>query len=214
MEGSPTVRMSELSRETEVPVPTVKYYIREGLLSSGSPTAPNQAEYGQDHVRRLRLIRVLRDVGGLGIAQIRTVLEAIEAEELSMHEVLGRAHHALAPSEPPSEPSPELARAKEKVDRFIEDLGWRVSADAPARWTLAEALLALERLWGVEGPETFLPYARVADRVAASELASRPPNGSRTGTVEWMVVGTVVYEAVLAALRRLAQEHHSARRFA
>jgi DNA-binding transcriptional MerR regulator len=206
--------MSELSRETEVPVPTVKYYIREGLLPSGSPTGPNQAEYGQDHVRRLRLIRVLREVGGLGIAQVRKVLEAIDAEELSLHEVLGRAHHALAPSEEPSEPSPELARVKEKVDRFIEDLGWRVSADAPARWTLAEALLALERMWGVEGAETFLPYARVADRVAASELASRPPNGSRAGMVEWMVVGTVVYEAVLTALRRLAQEHHSARRFA
>jgi DNA-binding transcriptional MerR regulator len=206
--------MAELSRETEVPVPTVKYYIREGLLPSGSPRAPNQAEYGQDHVRRLRLIRVLREVGGLGITQVRRVLEAIDAEKLSLHEVLGRAHHALAPSEEPTEPSRELARAKEKVDRFIEDLEWRVSADAPARWTLAVALLALERLWGVQGPETFLPYARVADRVAASELASRPPNDSVPGTVEWMVVGTVVYEAVLTALRRLAQEHHSATKFA
>lgn len=32
--------------------------------------------------------------------------------------------------------------------------------------------------------------------------------------MEAVVVGTVVFEAALVALRRLAQEHHSARRFA
>lgn len=208
------MRMAELSRTTEVPVPTVKYYLREGLLSPGSPTGPNQADYGEDHVRRLRLIRVLRDVGGLGIAQVRKVLDAIDAEELPLHDVLGRAHHALGPTREPFESSPELEKAKAQVDRFIEELGWRVSPDAPARWTLAEALLALQRLCGVEGPETFAPYAEVADRIAAAELVSGPRNASRAETVEWMVIGTVVYETALAALRRLAQEHHSAREFA
>jgi DNA-binding transcriptional MerR regulator len=208
------VRMAELSRMTEVPVPTVKYYLREGLLPSGSPTGPKQADYGQEHVRRLRLIRVLREVGGLGIAQVRKVLEAIDAEELSLHEVLGRAHYALEPTREPSEASTDLGNAKARVDRFIEGLGWRVSPDAPARWALAEALLALQRLCGVEGPETFAPYAEVADRIAAAEITSGPQNASRTEMMEWMVIGTVVYEAALAALRRLAQEHHSAREFA
>jgi DNA-binding transcriptional MerR regulator len=208
------VRMAELSRMTEVPVPTVKYYLREGLLPPGSPTGPNQAEYGEHHVRRLRLIKVLREVGDLGIAQVREVLEAVDAEELSLHQVLGRAHHALGPSREPSEASDDLERAKAQVDRFVEGLGWRVSAEAPARWTLAEALLALQRLCGVEGPETFAPYAQVADRIAAAELGAGPRDGSRTETVEWMVIGTVVYEAALTALRRLAQEHHSSREFA
>lgn len=35
---------------------------------------------------------------------------------------------------------------------------------------------------------------------------------SRIAAIESLVVGTVVFEAVLVALRRLAQEHHSARR--
>jgi DNA-binding transcriptional MerR regulator len=212
--GEKPMRMADLSRTTEVPVPTVKYYLREGLLPSGSPTGRNQADYGEEHVRRLRLIRVLREVGGLGIAQVRRVLDAIDAEELSLHQVLGRAHHALGPTGESFDSSPELDKARAQVDRFIEELGWRVSPDAPSRGKLAEALLALQRLCGVEGPETFAPYAAVADRIAAAELASGPENASRVETVEWMVIGTVVYEAALAALRRLAQEHHSAREFA
>jgi DNA-binding transcriptional MerR regulator len=207
------MKMAELSRMAEVPVPTIKYYVREGLLPSGVPTAPNQAEYGDDHVRRLRLIRVLKEVGDVSVAQIRKVLEAIDAEEVSMHEVLGQAHHALGPIREPAVVSDELRQAKDDVDRFIADLGWRVSAEAPARWTLAEALLALRRLCGAGGPEVFAPYAEVAERIAAAELGQGPPGDSRAETVEWMVIGTVVYEAALAALRRLAQEHHSAARF-
>jgi DNA-binding transcriptional MerR regulator len=207
------VRMAELSRTTGVPIPTVKYYLREGLLPPGASTGPNQAEYGSDHTRRLRLIRVLREVGELGIAQVRKVLEAIDAEEVSLHEVLGRAHHALGPTRGPAVVSDDLRQAKADVDSFIADLGWRVSAEAPARWTLAESLLALRRLSGAQGPEIFAPYAEVADRIAAAEVRSGPEDASRAETVEWMVIGTVVYEAALSALRRLAQEHHSALEF-
>ena len=40
-----------------------------------------------------------------------------------------------------------------------------------------------------------------------------PAEASRGEAVESVVVGTVLYEAVLDALRRLAQEHHSSKRF-
>jgi DNA-binding transcriptional MerR regulator len=205
--------MAELSRTTGVPVPTVKYYLRERLLPRGVSLGPNQADYGDEHTRRLRLIRVLREVGDLGIAQVRKVLEAIDAEEVSLHDVLGQAHHALGPIREPDFVSEELRQAKVDVDGFIANLGWRVSAQAPARWTLAETLLALRRLRGAEGPEIFTPYAEAADRIAAAEVGSGPEDASRAETVEWMVIGTVVYEAALSALRRLAQEHHSALRF-
>lgn len=202
-----------MSRTTGVPVPTVKYYLREGLLPVGTPTGPNQAEYGEEHTRRLRLIRVLREVGELSIAQVKKVLEAIDAEEISLHQVLGQAHHALGPTQKPVVVSDDLLQAKMDIDRFIKELGWRVSPEAPARWTLAESLLALRHLCGAEGPEIFTPYAEVADRIGAAELSARPEGASRTETVEWMVIGTVVYEAALNALRRLAQEHHSALQF-
>jgi hypothetical protein len=59
----------------------------------------------------------------------------------------------------------------------------------------------------------FRPYAEVADELAASELATVPSAGPRAETVERVVVGTVVFEAALAALRRLAQAHHAAAHF-
>ena len=37
------MRIAELSQTTGVPVPTIKYYLREGLLPAGELTSPNQA---------------------------------------------------------------------------------------------------------------------------------------------------------------------------
>lgn len=54
---------------------------------------------------------------------------------------------------------------------------------------------------------------RIADEMAAREVATVPTGGSRDEAMEAVVVETVVYEAVLVALRRLAQEHHSANPF-
>lgn len=58
-------------------MPTIKYYLREGLLAAGELTSPNQAHYGPGHERRLRLIRALLDVGGLSLAAIGEVLQAM-----------------------------------------------------------------------------------------------------------------------------------------
>ena len=204
-----------MSRVTGVPVPTLKYYLREGLLPRGSVTAPNQAEYGEVHVRRLRLIRTLIEVGRLGIAQIRRVIAAIEDETMPIHHLLGVAQYALAPPEDPGDVPQDVARAREDVDRYLdEDLGWNVSPAAPGRRTLADALAALRRLGRDADPEDFRPYAEAADTIAAWEFDRRDPGLGRAEAVEWAVVGTVVYESVLVALRRLAQEHHSATRSA
>ena len=56
------MRIGELSKAAGVPVPTIKYYLREGLLAPGELTSPNQASYGEAHIRRLRLIRALVDL--------------------------------------------------------------------------------------------------------------------------------------------------------
>jgi DNA-binding transcriptional MerR regulator len=37
------MRIGELSKVTGVPVPTIKYYLREGLLPAGELSSPNQA---------------------------------------------------------------------------------------------------------------------------------------------------------------------------
>jgi DNA-binding transcriptional MerR regulator len=203
-----TMRISELAQVADVSVPTIKYYLREGLLLPGRPTAPNQADYDDEHVRRLRLIRVLREVGGLGITQVRAVLRAVDSE-MPAHAMLGVAHHALGPAFPDPPSADELV-ALEQVDRWLDELGWRVSVEAPSRRALARALVALRRVGRETGPEVFAPYAAWADEMASFEVSRTTTQGSRAETVAFAVAGTVVFGAAFEALRRLAQEHHSA----
>ena len=49
------MRISGLAERTGVPVATLKYYLREGLLHAGTATARTQAVYDTTHVERVRL---------------------------------------------------------------------------------------------------------------------------------------------------------------
>ena len=208
------MRISELSARSGRSIPTIKYYVREGLLPPGRRTAANQAEYDDDHVHRLRLVTTLMEVGNLPVATVRTVLAALDDESRSMHEVLGVAHSALALRGAEPGPSAAVREAEAEVDRFLDRLGWRVGTGAPAKRALAGALASLRGLGWDVGADVLSRYAAVADELAEWELARTPAGGSRSRTVEAVVVGTVVFEVALVALRRLAQEHHSAARFA
>lgn len=92
------MRVGELSRQTGVPVPTIKFYLREGLVPAGELTCPNQAQYDQRHIRRLRLVRALLEVGGLSIAAAREVLGTLDGPEVSLPDTLGIARRAVTPA--------------------------------------------------------------------------------------------------------------------
>lgn len=209
------MRISELSRRSGVPVPTVKYYLRDGLLHPGRLTAATQAQYDEDHVQRLRLIRALAEVGGLALAAIRRILDAVDDESLSLHQLLGRAHYALSPDVDSAAAGWTDARAQ--VDKLLDELGWEVTEHAPARDELTRAVLALRHLGAPTAVEGLRPYAEAAHSVAAHELtrlAEARDAGEHAGElVQQSVIGTVLYEPVLLALRRLAQEHESAQQF-
>ena len=53
------MRISALATAADVPLATVKFYLREGLLHPGAATSATQASYDESHVRRIRLIRAL-----------------------------------------------------------------------------------------------------------------------------------------------------------
>jgi DNA-binding transcriptional MerR regulator len=208
-----SVRIAELSRSSGVSIATIKYYLREGLLPPGITTAPNQADYSDTHVHRLRLIRTLVDVGRLSVSSVRAVIAAIDGRKLSLHDTLGVAVDALPPMPQRSLPEPDLQLALTDVSEYIGRLGWIGSDTSPARYALAQALVSLRRLGRDCGPEVFDLYARHADQIATREIASLSAYEDRARTVEEAVVGTVVFEAALTALRRLAEAHHSAIRF-
>src|SRR3954462_15423268 len=96
-----SMRISELSRTSGVPVPTIKYYLREHLLPPGRATAATQAEYGQAHIQRLRLIRALAEVGRMPLATVRWVLQVVESGAEATAAAVGAAHDSLPPVVPP-----------------------------------------------------------------------------------------------------------------
>lgn len=203
--------MSELSARSGVAVATIKYYLREGLLHPGEQTAATRAEYDGSHLRRLRLIRALVEVGRVPVASIKKIVEAVEDESLPLHEMLGTAHYALGPAVEP-EPTPEWERALADVDDLLTSLGWRVEPGAPARAELAQTVVRMRQV-GLSAD--LRPYAAAAGKLVAEvELDALPADGSRDAAVEALVLGTVLYGRAFDALRRLAQESESARRFA
>lgn len=205
------MKMAALSEASGVAVPTIKYYLREGLIAPGARTAPNQASYTVDHVRRLRLIRSLVTVGDLPLDTVRSVLDALDDTAAPTHDVLGVVHSALAFRGSRSDRA-DLDEQVDETAAFLRILGWNVKADGPAVYELAQALATLRQLgWDVT-TDVFRPYAHAADRLAAWELDRISDAGTRTEVLEGVVVGTVIFENVLLAFRRLAEEHHSANR--
>jgi DNA-binding transcriptional MerR regulator len=204
------MRISELSRRSGVSVTTIKYYLREGLLPPGRQTAATQAEYDDQHLRRLRLIRALTGVRGLSVSTTREVLDALAEHTGDMHRLLGLALGSVRVGGEPAEDAPETA----EVEALVKELGWHVHEAAPARGTLAETLASLRALGVPLDWQTLLPYARLAERTAALDLDQLDGITDPLETAERALLLTVLLEPALMALRRLAQENESARRHA
>lgn len=200
--------MSELSTRSGVPVATIKFYLREGLLPPGTSTGATRASYDDGHVRRLRLIRALVAVGGMGLDRVRAVLAAVDDTRADLHEVLAAAHQQLSP-EPDGEPSEQ---AREQVAALLRRKRWRVDVAGRHASALAAALDALAAAGQPLDDRALATYAEGAGMVARGEIDSTP-GADREDAATFAVTGTVLAEPVLLALRRVAQEHYSGRRF-
>lgn len=200
------MRISELSVQTGVTVPTIKYYLREGLLPEGERSSATQAAYGEKHVERLRVIRALLDAG-VSIAETRRVLGALDDPPESPHELLGAAHAAITPAV--EDGSVDLAEAEALVER----LGWTPGACDPAvLHAVARALDGLRRAGFVVPDELMREYLTSVRRIADAEIAG-VPGESAEAAVRYVVLGSVLVEPLLLAFRRVAQQVSSAERF-
>jgi DNA-binding transcriptional MerR regulator len=204
------MRIAELSRRTGVPIPTIKYYLREGLVPAGERTGPNQAQYGEAHVRRLKLARALVEVGGLSIASAREALRLMFSAGLSELDIIGKAQYAMTPAREYVEDE-AWDEAVAEVDELIAKRGWQVKPTNPARRTLADALATLRRLDQDDYFELLEAYAETAERLAADEIETVARREDLDSVAEAVVVWTAVGDTVLASLRRLAQEDKSTR---
>jgi DNA-binding transcriptional MerR regulator len=204
------VRISELSSRSGVPVPSIKYYVREGLLPAGTPVGPTASEYTEKHIARLHLIRALLDVGGLSIATTKDVLGAVDSPDLTLAHVFERAQLAVSQTDLyVSEASPESRRL---VDDLIASQGWRVGPTNPGRVAAANVLDAFaavghRELQDLIDPDSQAAYAQAAAVIAEADLRAVAAQPDLEAMTETVVIGTVLGDAMLAALRRMAQEH-------
>nr|WP_246232093.1 MerR family transcriptional regulator [Nakamurella aerolata] len=215
------MRIGELAKQSGVPAATIKYYVREGLLPAGESTGYNQVDYTDAHLRRLRLVRTLIDIGGLPVAVVREVLSTLDADDASLFHLMGVAQQGTIAHRELHNDDAER-RAKDLANQLVSDNGWQAKKKNAAYGALVEAIASLIRI----GREDLLPllpaYAQAAETAAAADIAVTLGDVTTPGEhgvakeqiIERVVAGTVLGDRMIAAMRRLAAEAHSRRALA
>lgn len=218
------MRISELSHQSGVPLSTIKFYIRSGLLPAGELSHPNQAQYDQSHLSRLQLIRALREVAGLSLEVVRDVLEQTERPWGEADPVGAALEVVYRP--PERQRSNEEQTAYEKVRAEVEalllDLPWvRLQNPVVTRHlslnvdTIADAVMQLGRqlppdfkVESVRACATAAWLLSEAVLLGHEHLVPRPGDDlvspARSG-----ILGTLLSEPLVLALLRTANTMRS-----
>jgi DNA-binding transcriptional MerR regulator len=206
------MRIGALSARTGVPVATIKYYVREGLMAGGERTGHNQASYGEEHVRRLRLVRAMVETGSLPIAKVREVLAEVEDPSRDLDSALGVASRALSSHRVPDD-APDDAHLATALE-IMRRRGWdRIPPEHGYVHALADVIARLDYFGISDLAELEDRYARAAEQVAEADIRLLLLREDREEILETMIVGTVLGDALFEVLRRIAQIEISGREF-
>jgi DNA-binding transcriptional MerR regulator len=80
MEAASMMKISELADAAEVPVATVRHYLREGLLPEPVKTSRNMAYYPPEFVERIRLIKQLQEERYMPLRVIKELLDTADGD--------------------------------------------------------------------------------------------------------------------------------------
>jgi DNA-binding transcriptional MerR regulator len=218
------MRLAELSQRSGVPRSTIKFYLREKILLPGTAHGRNQATYDAKHLERLALVTALREVAGLSLEVIARVTKELD-RGWEGGDPIGEA--LLAIYRPPrrrrtEEEQASLSALEAEVRDFLRALPW--TTDEERHYfadELADTLLQVRRWLFPDYPVAALaPLAAVAWRLSEVEFANAP-GGARVPVrahdddvaepTRRAILGTVLFERVFAALRRVANSMRSIR---
>jgi DNA-binding transcriptional MerR regulator len=207
------MKISELSERSGVPIPTIKFYIREGLLPPGERTAKTQARYTESHLALLDLARILKDELGMSVPEVSRILAADPSRAA---EFLDAGLAAIASSRRREarfdRQSQEFVRAAEIARELFDAAELAPPAKDTAVDDTIAALMRLERVW----PEmcrldVLVRYANVAKEIARFEIPDDwDPDADALGTFKYAVLGTYLFEPLILALRRAAHSERAA----
>ena len=118
------IKISELAERAEVPVATVRHYLREGLLPEPMRTSRNMAYYPPEFVERIRLIKQLQEERFMPLRVIGELLDAADGDVERLRSLAdsGDALVAVALGADQRTPEDELLRRFEIPERALRRL--------------------------------------------------------------------------------------------
>jgi DNA-binding transcriptional MerR regulator len=169
------LRMGELAEASGVPVPTIKHYLREGLLPEPVKTSRNMAYYPPEFVERIRLIKRLQEERYMPLKAIRKVLDEDPARASAMLEledqILDRALAGERSRTSAAEVRKRYGLPGEVLDRLeeIEVLTPNSRGYSPSDVTIIEAISRF-RAGGYDEEIGFTVYDTLRYKKALEEL--------------------------------------------
>jgi DNA-binding transcriptional MerR regulator len=178
------LRMRELAEASGVPAPTIKHYLREGLLPEPVKTSRNMSYYPPEFVDRIKLIKQLQEERYLPLKAIKEVLDSQERSRTSAAEVRKR-----------------YGVPKEVLDRLaeLEVLTPNSRGYSPSDVTIIEAISRF-RAGGYDEQIGFTVYDTLRYKNALEELARQ-----EVDVVMERLAGEVPPERVVEMLEAGAQ---------
>lgn len=199
------LRMRELAAASGVPAPTIKHYLREGLLPEPVKTSRNMAYYPPEFVERIRLIKRLQEERFLPLKAIKNVLDEDPDRARAMLElgdqILDRALAGERSRTSAAEVRKRYGVPKEVLDRLaeLEVLTPNSRGYSPSDVTIIEAISRF-RAGGYDEQIGFTVYDTLRYKAALEELVRQ-----EVDVVMERLAGEVPTERVVEMLEAGAQ---------
>jgi DNA-binding transcriptional MerR regulator len=199
------LRMRELAEASGVPAPTIKHYLREGLLPEPVKTSRNMAYYPPEFVDRIKLIKRLQEERFLPLKAIKNVLDDDPDRAEAMLElgdqILDRALAGERARTSAAEVRKRYGVPKEVLDRLaeLEVLTPNSRGYSPSDVTIIEAISRF-RAGGYDEQIGFTVYDTLRYKAALEELVRQ-----EVDVVMGRLAGEVPPERVVELLEAGAQ---------
>jgi len=169
------LRMGELAEASGVPAPTIKHYLREGLLPEPVKTSRNMAYYPPEFVDRIQLIKQLQEERFMPLKAIKAVLDEDPERARALVEledrILDRALSAERTRTSAAEARERYGVPKEVLDRLekLEILSPNTRGYSPSDIKIIEAISRF-RAGGYDEQIGFTVYDTLRYRTALEAL--------------------------------------------
>ncbi len=208
------LRIGELAEASDVPVPTIKHYLREGLLPEPVKTSRNMAYYPPEFVDRIRLIKQLQEERFMPLKAIKSVLDEDPERARALVEledrILDRALAGERSRVSAAEVRESYGMPKEVLDRLAEldILSPNSRGYTPSDVKIIEAISRF-RAGGYDEEIGFTVYDTLRYKKAVEELVSQEVEMvmnrlagevSPERVVEMLEVGAQPLQDLIAAL--------------